>query len=88
MLAQTPDQHLVVRSTPPGLGAASAGVLPGDEILLIDGRDARAMRAAEVHRALSGEVGAPVKLTLVRDSAIVRVMVTRTPVPKAPPSPG
>jgi len=79
MLAQDRDGHLFVREAPPDLAAAEAGVRPGDEILLIDGKDARAMEAEAVHQALAGAVGTPVKLTLIRDGEIVRVTLERTP---------
>jgi hypothetical protein len=36
------------------------------------------MSAKGVHEALSGEVGEPVRLTLVRDGQIVRVTLKRT----------
>ncbi|HLV66137.1 MAG TPA: PDZ domain-containing protein [Polyangiaceae bacterium] len=78
ILAQTPDRRLYVRGAPENLGAARAGVRPGDEILLIDGQDVRQMSADSVHRALAGSVGTPVKLTLVRGDSIVRVTVLRT----------
>jgi len=78
ILAQTPDGRLYVREAPEGLGAARAGVQPGDEILLIDGRDVRQLSTEAVHRALAGSVGSPVKLTLVRGNSIVRVTVWRT----------
>ena len=83
LLTQRNDGTLVVRETPPGLAAARAGLRAGDELLLIEGRDVRALNAEAVHRALSGEVGEPVKLTLVRDERIVRVTLLRSP---APPS--
>jgi len=79
ILAQDRDGHLFVRETPRDLAAANAGVRPGDEILLIDGKDARAMDDKSVHEALSGEVGTVVKLTLIRDGEIVRVTLERTP---------
>ncbi|HET9956551.1 MAG TPA: PDZ domain-containing protein [Polyangiaceae bacterium] len=81
MLVQQPNQRLVVKEVPSGLGAAQAGVQEGDEVLLIDGRDPRSMSPREVHQALSGEVGAPVKLTLIRKDQVIRVRVARTPAP-------
>jgi C-terminal processing protease CtpA/Prc len=63
---------------PQGLGADRAGVRAGDEILMIDGLDARSMGDRAVHQALSGNVGEPVKLTLVREGEIVRVTVLRS----------
>jgi carboxyl-terminal processing protease len=79
VLAKDRDGHLFVREVPSDLAAAKAGVRPGDEVLLIDGNDARAMGPRGVHEALAGEVGEPVRLTLVRDDEIVRVTLKRTP---------
>lgn len=79
VLGQGPDQRLYVREVPQDLAAGRAGVRVGDEILLIDGADARALGPKGVHQALSGDVGEPVKLTLVRDGHIVRVTLKRTP---------
>jgi C-terminal processing protease CtpA/Prc len=78
VLAQRGDGRVYVRDAPEGLGAEQAGLKPGDEILFIDGIHARAMTAQQVHQALSGPVGAPVKLTVLRDGKIVRLTVTRT----------
>jgi C-terminal processing protease CtpA/Prc len=82
LLAQTPDKQLVLRDVPANLAAARAGLLPGDELLLIDGRDVRELDERGVHQALAGEVGAPVKLTLLRDGRVVRVTLRRTPAAK------
>ena len=90
LIAQTPDQRLVLRDVPPNLAAARAGLQPGDEILLIDGRDVRELDARGVHQALSGNVGDPVKLTLLRVEGnpphqaerVVRVTLHRSPRPK------
>lgn len=81
VIAQTPDQRLVLREVPRGLAAGSAGLEPGDELLLIDGRDVRELSAQGVHQALIGEVGDPVKLTLLREGHVIRVTLRRTPVP-------
>jgi C-terminal processing protease CtpA/Prc len=82
VLAQDRDQHLFVREVPDGLGADRAGLEVGDEILTIDGHDARAMSVAGVHDALSGEVGEPVRLTLIRRGNVIRLTVKRTPAKK------
>jgi len=78
VLSRGPDGRLFVREVPEGLAAAKGGVAPGDEILLIDGRDARALGPKGLHEALSGNVGERVKLTLVRRGEIVRVTLNRT----------
>ena len=81
LLAQTPDQRLVLREVPTTLAAGRAGLQTGDEILLIDGRDVRELNERGVHQALGGEVGDPVKLTLLREGRVIRVTLRRTPAP-------
>jgi len=81
VLAQTPDQRLVLHDVPATLAAGRAGLKPGDEILLIDGRDVRELSQRGVHQALSGELGDPVKLTLLREGRVIRVTLRRTPPP-------
>ncbi|HEY2409554.1 MAG TPA: PDZ domain-containing protein [Polyangiaceae bacterium] len=78
VIAEHPDGRLYLHEVPPDLAAGKAGLKAGDEILLIDGRDARAMSTAEVHEALSGAVGDRVKLTLLRGEAVIRVTLART----------
>jgi C-terminal processing protease CtpA/Prc len=82
LLGQSADQRLMVREVPSKLAANQAGLQPGDEVLLIDGRDVRELDERGVHRALGGEVGAPVKLTLLREGRVLRVTLRRTPPPK------
>jgi C-terminal processing protease CtpA/Prc len=81
VLAQSSDQRLVLHEVPPDLAAGRAGLAAGDEILLIDGRDVRELDERGVHRSLSGTVGDPVKLTLLRDGRVIRVTLRRTPPP-------
>lgn len=78
MLAQTPDRRLVLHEVPPDLAAGRAGLLPGDELLLIDGRDVRELDEPGVHRALGGSVGDTVKLTVLREGRVIRVTLRRT----------
>jgi carboxyl-terminal processing protease len=70
---------VIVRAAPPGLAAARAGLEPGDELLLIDGRDVRAMSSDQVHAALEGEIGSTVRLTVLRRGEIARLAVERGP---------
>jgi C-terminal processing protease CtpA/Prc len=81
LIGQRPDGRLLIREAPPALGAANAGLRAGDEILLIDGRDVRALRSAAIHQALTGEVGRPVRLTVLRHEQVLRVTVQRTAAP-------
>lgn len=82
VMGQDSDQHLVLREVPPELAAGRAGLQPGDELLLIDGRDVRELDERGVHQALGGEVGDPVKLTLLRNGEVIRVTLLRTAAPK------
>jgi C-terminal processing protease CtpA/Prc len=88
MLAQRADGSLVIRETPSGLAAARAGIEPGDEVLLINGRDVRPMSSKELHQTLSGAVGEPVKLTLIRGESVIRVTLQRSPAPARRGAPG
>ena len=78
VIGQSREGKLTVREVPKGLGADRAGVKEGDEILLIDGMDVRTLSDSRVQQLLSGEVGTPVKLTLVRGGQVLRVTVHRT----------
>lgn len=82
VLARSADGTLWIREVPAELGAARVGLEPGDQILLIDGLDVRAFDAAGVHELLSGELGAPVQLTVLRGEEVIRVTLERTPIPK------
>jgi C-terminal processing protease CtpA/Prc len=84
VLAQSPDGRLFVREVPAGLAASEAGLAAGDEILLIDGRDARAMGVRGVHEALSGTVGETVRLTVVRRGEVLRLVLARSVARKYP----
>jgi C-terminal processing protease CtpA/Prc len=79
VLAQDARGHLVVHEVPDGLAADKQGLQPGDEILTIDGMDVRMLDTKTVHQVLSGDVGDPVKLTVIRGEEVLRVTVKRTP---------
>lgn len=78
VLAQRPGGELYVRDVPDELAADKAGLQPGDQILLIDGMDVRGLSAERVHQVLSGDVDAPVRLTVIRGDEVLRVTVKRT----------
>jgi C-terminal processing protease CtpA/Prc len=77
-LGRDSEGHVFVREVPEGLGAAEAGVKPGDELLLIDGQDVRELSESRLHTTLSGEEGTRIRLTLQRGNEVVRVTVKRT----------
>lgn len=78
-LGQTSDRRLFVRSAPVGQGAERAGLALDDEILLIDGKDVRAMTKEDVRRAVRGDVGSTLVLTILRGTDKREVKVARTP---------
>lgn len=72
------DTHaLHVRDVPPGLSAAQAGLLPGDEILMIDGVYVRDLASSDVRARLRGEIGSVVELTVVRGGEVLEVRLVR-----------
>jgi carboxyl-terminal processing protease len=69
--------QVTVHAVPQHMEASEAGLLPGDHILLIDGKYVRSMTAEEVHDALVGPIGSKVALTVERDGQILRLDVRR-----------
>jgi carboxyl-terminal processing protease len=81
---------LVVRDVPVGAAASKAGLLPGDQVLMIDGWYVKDLDAKDVRAKLRGDVGSSVQLTVVRNGDEVRhVKVTRRELGerRAPPPP-
>jgi C-terminal processing protease CtpA/Prc len=78
-LGRDREGHVVVREVPEGLGAAEAGLKPGDEILLIGGQDVRELSPEQLHAVLSGERRSRVRITVQRGEKVIRVAVERTP---------
>jgi C-terminal processing protease CtpA/Prc len=67
-----------VREAPPGLAAERAGLLPGDEIVMLDGHYVRGLSSRELRALLRGDVGSTVLVTLVRGKEVRRVTLTRS----------
>src|SRR4051812_4511618 len=61
---------LYVRDLFPGLAGERAGLLPGDEIIMIDGHYVRELNAPRVREMLRGEIGTAVRLTIVRGELV------------------
>ncbi len=73
------DTHLLyVREVAPDLGADKAGLLPGDQVVMIEGRYVRDLTEKEIRAELRGEVGSPVLLTILRGNDVLHVKVTRS----------
>jgi C-terminal processing protease CtpA/Prc len=70
--------QLHVREAPHELAAAKAGLLPGDEIVMIDGQFVRDLDTKEITQRLRGEIGSKVDLTVVRGGEVFHIEVTRT----------
>jgi C-terminal processing protease CtpA/Prc len=75
-----------VRETREGLAADKSGLLPGDEILMIDGLYARDIGAAALRDRLRGAVGSTIELTVVRGDEVLRVKLVRQPLAAAAPA--
>jgi carboxyl-terminal processing protease len=77
-LGRQPDGHWFVRSTPPGQGAAEAGLLVDDEVVAIDGKDLKGMREEDVRRLVRGDFGSTMTVTIVREGRRQDVTVKRS----------
>jgi carboxyl-terminal processing protease len=77
-LGKRADGRMFVRSTPPGQGAAEAGLLIDDEIVAIEGRDVKTMSEEDVRRAVRGDLGSKLTITIVREGQRRDVTVKRS----------
>lgn len=68
---------LYVREVPPGLAAAGAGLLPGDQLVMIEGFYVRDLDAKSIHDKLRGDIGSTVALTILRGEEVIHVRVAR-----------
>jgi C-terminal processing protease CtpA/Prc len=68
---------LYVREVPAGLAAAGAGLLPGDQVVMIEGFYVRDLDAKSIHDKLRGDVGSTVALTILRGEEVIHVRVAR-----------
>jgi C-terminal processing protease CtpA/Prc len=73
------DGRVYVREAPPDMAASKAGVKEGDELLAVDGAPVRAMSPDDIHKALAGQVGTRVKLTIQRHGETMDLVVERGP---------
>lgn len=80
LLGQRSDGRLFVRGVPPGQGADRAGLEIEDEIVAIDGRPVKEMSQEEVRRAVRGDVGSILTVTVERAGQRRDVKVERSPI--------
>lgn len=74
---ETDSGALYVRDVARGLGAEDAGLLPGDQVVMIDGRYVRDLDEKEIRQRLRGEVGTTVSLTVLRGEEVRHARITR-----------
>lgn len=89
VLGRDPDTGaLHVRGVPEGNAADEAGLLEGDQIVFVDGRDVRDLDVPGLRKVLRGEPGTHVELTVLREGRVLRMRVKRSelvsPTPKKP----
>lgn len=78
-LGQRADRRLFVRSLPPGEGAERAGLRLDEEIVALDGKEVSGMSQEDIRRAVRGDVGSTLTVTVLRGGVRREVKVTRTP---------
>ena len=78
-LGQQADHHVFIRSAPPGQGADKAGLLVDDEVIALDGKPVAGMTPDDIRRAVRGDVGSTLTVTIRRNGEQRDVKVTRTP---------
>ncbi len=80
LLGKRTDGRLFVRGIPPGQGADRAGLEVEDEIVAIDGHPVGEMSQDDVKRAVRGDVGSTLLLTVERAGQKREVKVERSPI--------
>jgi carboxyl-terminal processing protease len=75
---------LHVREAPEGLAADAAGLLPGDQIKMIDGVLVDELDQTRIRAMLRGEVGTKVQLTVIRGDEVLHIELVRQEMGAAP----
>ncbi len=81
------DGRLFVREVP-GVDGLDDGLLPGDELVLIDGWSPLGRSKEDLRSRLRGPVGTYVALTVVRGATVARLRIARTPLTATPRATG
>jgi C-terminal processing protease CtpA/Prc len=78
VLGRDPETGAVhVRAAPEGMAASEAGLLPDDEIKMIDGVVVDGLGKERVVAMLRGEIGTTVRLTVVRGEEVLHLEIKR-----------
>jgi carboxyl-terminal processing protease len=67
-----------VRGVVPSSGAERAGLMVGDKILKLDGKNFKGMDESEVARTMRGKAGTSATLTILRDAEILTKTIKRS----------
>lgn len=80
ILIEQPEENQPVRIITPLVGspAREAGLMPGDEIIEIEGRDVRDWDLVNVSKRLKGPIGTPVRIVVRRAGRRVPIRVIRS----------
>ena len=70
------DKRILIRAVQDGSPAAKAGVLPGDQIMAIEGESMIDRPLSDVVARLRGAVGAPVAMTVMRRSPAAELVLS------------
>ena len=80
VMGKRTDGRLFVRGIPPGQGADRAGLELEDEIVAIDGHLVQEMSEEDIRRAVRGDVGSTLTITVQRGGLRRDVKVQRSPI--------
>ncbi len=73
-----------VREAPDGLGAAEAGILPGDRLKMVNGVLVDNLDRSRIQALVRGPVDSKVTLTIIRGQDVLHLEVTRQALGTAP----
>jgi carboxyl-terminal processing protease len=80
LLGKRTDGRLFVRGVPAGEGADRAGVEVDDEIVAINGRAVGEMSEEDIRKAVRGDVGSSLLITVERGGQRRNVKIERSPI--------
>jgi carboxyl-terminal processing protease len=85
VLGRDPESRTVhVRDVPESALEPEEALLPGDELLMVEGLYVRELTTEELRKVLRGPPGSKVKLTVVRGEQILRLELRRKALRETP----